>query len=246
MRDRLYEIIFEADTPAGKAFDVVLLLAIVASVAAVMLESVEGIAKDYRAELGAFEWAFTLLFTAEYALRLWCVRRPFRYATSFFGIVDLLAVLPKYLSLIFVGSQSLAVVRVLRVIRVFRVFKLAHFLGEAHHLWASLRASLPKMVVFILVVCSLVIVAGVADVRGRGSRERLHEHPPRGLLGDRHRDHGWLRRRRPADPVGAVDGVGAHDHWLCDHRSALGHPSVGIRPASGQASHHAGVSRVPV
>ncbi|MEM7200460.1 MAG: ion transporter [Planctomycetota bacterium] len=160
LRERLYVIIFEADTPAGKAFDVALLVAIVGSVLAVVLESVPGIAERYGALLRVLEWTFTVLFTAEYLLRVMCVGRPGRYVFSFFGLVDLLAVMPTYLSLFLPGSQSLAVVRVMRLVRVFRVLKLARFLGEATHLGASLRSSVPKITVFLVVVVSLVVVVG--------------------------------------------------------------------------------------
>jgi voltage-gated potassium channel len=124
-RHRLHEVIFEADTPAGKAFDVALILAIVASVAAVMLDSMAGIRRAYGPLLLAAEWFFTLLFTVEYLLRLFSVRRPIRYATSFFGVVDLLSVIPTYLSALTPGSRYLLVIRLLRVRRVFRILKLA-------------------------------------------------------------------------------------------------------------------------
>lgn len=160
MRERIYEIIFEADTRAGKAFDVVLLLAILASVVALMLESVDSIEAEYGTQLRAIEWVFTALFAVEYLLRLTCIQRPWRYATSFFGIVDLLAVLPTFVSLAIPGSQSLATIRILRVVRVFRVLKLARFIGESHVLGRALRASLHKITVFVVVVISLVVVAG--------------------------------------------------------------------------------------
>ena len=125
----MHEVIFEADTPAGKAFDVALLIAIVLSVAAVLLESVVEIRAQYGPLLHAIEWFFTILFTIEYVLRLVSVGKSLRYATSFFGIVDLLAIAPTYLSFVVAGGQSLLVIRALRLLRVFRVLKLAHFLG---------------------------------------------------------------------------------------------------------------------
>ena len=143
----MHEIIFEADTPLGKAFDVALLVAIVLSVAAVLLESVPEIRAEYGQALRTIEWTFTILFTIEYILRLLSVGRPLRYARSFFGIVDLLAIVPTYLTFIFTGSQTFIVLRALRLMRVFRVLKLAHFLGEAHMLYAALRASSRKIVV---------------------------------------------------------------------------------------------------
>ena len=159
-RGRLHEIIFEADTPAGKAFDVALMVAIILSVFAVCLESVTSIELNYGPALRAAEWAFTILFTIEYALRLSCVGKPWRYAVSFFGIVDLLAIVPTYLSLIFVGSQSLLVIRALRLLRVFRVFKLGHFVGEATLLRAALIASVRKIIIFLGTVLMLVLIVG--------------------------------------------------------------------------------------
>lgn len=162
LRTRLHEVIFEADTRAGRLFDVALLVAILASVTAICLESVPEIAREHRVALRATEWGFTLLFTVEYLLRLYCVRRPRAYATSFFGLIDLIAVLPLYLGLLFATSPSLAAVRVMRLVRVFRVLKLARFLGEASVLRAAIRASLPKVSVFLLTVLCLVVVVAAA------------------------------------------------------------------------------------
>jgi voltage-gated potassium channel len=162
LRERIHEIIFGADTPAGKAFDVSLMALIIASVLAVILESVASIREDFGPWLRAFEWFVTVVFTAEYVLRLYCVDKRRRYARSFFGIVDLLAILPTYLSLIFPGVQSLLVIRALRLLRVFRVLKLAHFVGEAAQLWAALRASARKIVVFLGTVLTIVVIVGSA------------------------------------------------------------------------------------
>lgn len=162
IRERLHEIIFEADTPLGKAFDVALLVLIVLSVIAVMLESVEAIDRAYHTQLRIVEWTLTIVFTVEYLLRLLTVRRPLRYATSFFGIVDLLAILPTYLSLFFVGAQSLLVIRALRLLRVFRIFKLARYLDESRQLMVALRASARKILVFLFGVLTLVIIIGSA------------------------------------------------------------------------------------
>ncbi|MEM7249117.1 MAG: ion transporter [Acidobacteriota bacterium] len=159
-RHRLHEVIFEADTPLGKTFDVALLVAILMSVGAVVLESVASIRAEWGRELRLLEWGFTLLFSFEYLLRLVSVRRPLRYAFSFFGIVDLLAILPTYLSLLFTGAQSLLVIRALRLLRVFRVLKLAQYLGEAHSLHLALRASARKILVFLSVVLTLVLIVG--------------------------------------------------------------------------------------
>jgi len=159
-RAKLHEIIFEADTPAGKLFDVILLIAIVLSVLAAMLETVGEIKISYGNILYVLEWFFTILFTIEYLFRLGCVLRPFKYATSFFGIVDLLAIVPTYLSLIIAGTQSLLVIRVLRLLRIFRVFKLARYLVEAKLLVEALKASRHKIIVFLLTVLSVVIITG--------------------------------------------------------------------------------------
>jgi voltage-gated potassium channel len=159
-QQKLHEVIFEADTPSGKAFDVALLLVIILSIIAVMLESTSAIQNRYGPWLRAAEWAITILFTVEYLLRLYCVGKPVRYALSFYGIVDLLAVLPTYLSVLVPGAQSLLVIRALRLLRVFRVLKLAHFVGEASELRAALRASARKIVVFIGAVLTVVVIVG--------------------------------------------------------------------------------------
>ena len=160
LRQKLFEIIFEADTPAGKWFDIVLIICILLSVVVVMLDSVSSVRAKYGQLLYAVEWFFTVLFTVEYALRLLCVGRPVRYAVSFFGIVDLLAILPTYMSLLFFGSRYLAVVRVLRVLRVFRVLKLGHHTKEAAVLKKALFASRRKILVFLFVVMTMVVIIG--------------------------------------------------------------------------------------
>jgi voltage-gated potassium channel len=159
-RHRLYVVIFESDTPAGKLFDVVLIGAIVLSVLAVMLESVSAYREAYGSFLYGAEWAFTILFTLEYLLRLACVRNPLHYAASFFGVIDLLAVIPTYLSVLIPGTQYLLVIRLLRILRVFRVLKLANYLDEANVLMEALRASRRKITVFIFTVLTMVVVLG--------------------------------------------------------------------------------------
>jgi len=159
-RHRLHEIIFEADTRAGKWFDVVLILSILGSVLVVMLDSVSAFSSRYGLSLYGLEWGFTLMFTVEYLLRLACVSRPLGYAFSFLGVVDLLAILPTYVSLLVPGSQYLIVVRVLRVLRVFRVFKLVNYIGEASVLIRALRASQRKITIFLLTVLTLVVIFG--------------------------------------------------------------------------------------
>lgn len=159
-RSALHEVIFEADTPAGKVFDVLLIVSILASVVAVMLDSMGAVRQEYGRLLYLTEWVFTLLFTAEYALRLLCVGRPFKYAVSFYGVVDLLAIIPTYLSLILPGSQYLLVIRILRILRIFRILKLVSYLGEARLLMQALRASRRKVAVFLFTVLTLVVIFG--------------------------------------------------------------------------------------
>lgn len=159
-RKVLYEVIFEADTPAGRWFDILLILSIVSSVTVVMLDSVGTVRAEHGVMLRRMEWGFTLLFTVEYGLRLVCIGRPGRYAASFFGIVDLMSVLPTYASLLIPGTRYLLVIRVLRILRVFRVLKLVQYLGEAQFLLKALRASRRKIAVFLFTVITLVIIFG--------------------------------------------------------------------------------------
>lgn len=159
-RARLHEVIFEADTPAGKAFDLLLIVCILASVVAVMLESTPPIRQQYGRYLYAAEWVFTIVFTVEYLLRLSCIGRPVKYATSFFGIVDLLAVVPTYLDLLLPGSRFLIVIRILRLLRIFRVLKLVHYVRDADTLLRAIRASRQKIVVFLFAVVTIAVIMG--------------------------------------------------------------------------------------
>jgi len=159
-RIRLYHIIFESDTRAGRAFDIVLLFSILASVLVIMLDSVESVRAEHGPLLYLLEWFFTLLFTLEYILRLIAVGRPVRYATSFFGVVDLVAIVPTYLSLILPETRYLLVVRVLRMLRIFRIFKLAEYLKQADVIIRALRAAMPKITVFLLAVVTAVVIIG--------------------------------------------------------------------------------------
>lgn len=159
-RKVLHKVIFEADTPVEKGFDVLLIISILASVAAVMLDSITAVRAQHGNLLYKIEWFFTLLFTAEYILRLLSVGRPVKYATSFFGVVDLLAIIPTYLSLILPGSQYLLVIRILRILRVFRILKLVPYLGEARLLMQALHASKRKIAVFLYTVLTLVVIFG--------------------------------------------------------------------------------------
>ncbi|GAA5483742.1 ion transporter [Haloferula sargassicola] len=159
-RERWREIIFEAETPAGKAFDVVLLVLISLSVIAVMAESVKEVRKAVGPQLYVLEWIFTGFFTVEYAARLWASRRPGAYARSFYGIVDLLSILPSYLGLFLPGGHALMVVRVLRLLRIFRVLKMARHVNGAEHLMRALVASRAKITVFFMVLATISLIAG--------------------------------------------------------------------------------------
>jgi voltage-gated potassium channel len=159
-RERWRKIIFEHDTRAGRAFDVALIIAIIASVVVVSVESIPTLAPDTRLTLRILEWFFTILFTLDYAARLWTSPEPRKYATSFYGIVDLLATLPTYLSIFFPAGRFLALIRILRVMRVFRVFKLTTYVREAGVLGSALRASQQKITVFLFSVLVAVAVVG--------------------------------------------------------------------------------------
>lgn len=159
-RRKLQEIIFEADTPAGKAFDVLLLVLILLSIAAVLLDSMPDVRSRHWQALNVAEWVFTGIFTVEYVLRLICVERPLKYALSFYGLVDLLAILPSYVSLFLPSSRYFLVVRALRLLRVFRVLKLAHYLGEAEFLVLALKQSRRKILVFVSAVLTMVLLFG--------------------------------------------------------------------------------------
>lgn len=159
-RSGLHEVIFESNTSAGKAFDICLLVAILASIIIVMLDSVASLRSSYGNIFFVLEWGFTILFTIEYFLRLMSVRRPLLYVVSFLGLVDLLAIIPMYLSIFITGAQSLLVLRALRLLRIFRIFKLTHFLSEMSFLGAALRSSLKKISIFMLVVIAIVVILG--------------------------------------------------------------------------------------
>lgn len=159
-RRRMHEVIFGIDTPAGRNFDIALVCVVMLSIVVVMLESVPRIGTRYAGIMHALEWGFTLLFTVEYIARLACVRRPLRYATSFYGLVDLMSVLPTYISLLVPGSGYLLDIRVLRLLRVFRIFKLTLYLEEYTRLGEALAASRRKIMVFLSVVLMAIVILG--------------------------------------------------------------------------------------
>ena len=159
-RTHLHDIIYETNTPAGKAFDVVLLIFILASIIVVMLDSVPSIHAQHGDLFLGLEWAFTIVFTVEYILRLISIQRPLRFVLSPLGLIDLLSILPSYLSVFIPGAQSLLVLRALRLLRIFRIFRLAHFLTEAEYLTTAIRNSARKIAIFMMAVLALVIILG--------------------------------------------------------------------------------------
>jgi voltage-gated potassium channel len=159
-RDRLREIVELHDDPVERAFDVVVIAAILLSVLVVMLDSVPSIAERYGGPLQVAEWVFTILFTVEYGLRLWIARHPLRYARSFMGVMDLLSILPTYLSVLFPAGRFLVAFRILRVLRVFRILKLAHYVREASVLSTALRTGRYKITVFVATVLTVVVMVG--------------------------------------------------------------------------------------
>ena len=159
-RNKLYEIIFEADTPAGKWFDIFLLWAILISVLVVFLESISELRSSYGEIFYYLEWFFTILFSIEYILRIISTKKPFGYIFSFYGIIDVLAILPTYLSLVIAGSQYLLVIRILRLLRVFRILKLTHMIRQTTILKRALIASRGKIAVFLFAVLTLIVIIG--------------------------------------------------------------------------------------
>jgi len=159
-RLRLYEIIFEADTPAGKAFDLALIFCILASVLVVMLESMADVKQQFGPWIKTIEWFFTIIFTLEYLARVYVVLNRRNYIFSFFGIIDLLSILPTYLAIFFTGAHSLMIIRILRILRIFRILKLTRFVGEGQNLALALRASRHKITVFLVTILTSVFITG--------------------------------------------------------------------------------------
>lgn len=159
-KSKLHEVIYEADTPAGKLFDVLLLITILASILLVMLESVPSINNKYYHFFNISEWVITILFSIEYILRIVSIKKPKHYILSYYGLIDLLSTIPKYLSLIFGGAHALVVLRALRLLRIFRVLKITRYLGESNKLLFALKASKPKITVFVFAVVILCLILG--------------------------------------------------------------------------------------
>lgn len=161
-RNSLYHVIYQANTPAGKGFDIALIILILASVLTIMLDSVAEISQRYGPQLAAAEWFFTIVFTVEYFLRIFCINRPLKYITSFFGLIDLLSIIPSYISLFLPGTHYLQVIRILRVLRIFRVLKLVRFIKQSNLLINALLASRPKIIIFLFAISNLLVVFGSA------------------------------------------------------------------------------------
>ncbi|MGV6831330.1 MAG: ion transporter [bacterium] len=180
-RTKLHEVIYEADTPAGKVFDVILLIVIIASIIFVMLESVDSIDKKYHDLLDTAEWVVTFLFTLEYIARIITVKKPSKYIFSFFGIIDLLSTIPKYLSFFLVGSQSLVALRALRLLRIFRILKLARYIGASTNLTRALKLSRAKIMVFMLFVLILCVILGTIMYLVEGGQDSGFTSIPRSI-----------------------------------------------------------------
>ena len=171
---KLHEVIYESATRAGKLFDIILLVLIISSIVVVMLDSDAAWHQTHGDFFRRLEWAFTVLFTIEYILRLICIKRPLSYVFSFLGLIDLLAIIPGYLSLFIAGSQSLLVLRALRLLRIFRIFKLTHYLSEMQFLLGAVKGSMKKISIFMLVVLTLVIIMGSVMYLIEGGRNGFH------------------------------------------------------------------------
>tara|TARA_B100000945_G_C20403547_1_gene608701 strand:+ start:1255 stop:2067 length:813 start_codon:yes stop_codon:yes gene_type:complete len=160
LKNKLYEIIFESDTRAGKAFDLILIFSILLSVLTVLLDSVEHYSNLYRKSIFLFEWFFTITFTIEYFLRIYCIKKPIIYVKSFYGIIDFLSIIPTYISIFLPASRYLSVIRILRVLRIFRILKLIMYIGEANLLMKALYSSRRKIIVFLFSILTMVTILG--------------------------------------------------------------------------------------
>jgi len=177
LKDKYYEIIFESDTPRGKLFDILLLVFIVLSIVIVALESVDSIREKYGTILIVSEWIITVAFTLEYILRIMVVNKPWKYITSFYGIIDFLAILPTYLGLIFSGAAGLMVIRALRLLRVFRILKLNRYTNAALILRDALKASMTKISVFLFAILMIVIIVGTIMYLIEGEENNFKDIP---------------------------------------------------------------------
>ncbi len=176
-KERLHEIIYEADTREGKLFDIVLLIAIITSIVLVMLESVKSFDAKYHNYLDFAEWVITVLFSIEYIMRIISIKKPFKYIFSFYGIIDLLSTIPKYLSFILVGSHSLIALRSLRLLRVFRILKLTRYIGASNKLLLALKASRAKIAVFLFFVVIVCVILGTIMYMVEGEENGFNNIP---------------------------------------------------------------------
>ena len=180
-RERIRQIIFEAEDPVSRGFDIILLIAIFLSVITVMIESIPSVEAKWNTLFLVLEWFFTIIFTIEYILRLYTVKKPWAYATSFYGVIDLLAIIPTYLTLFLVGTQYLIVIRALRLLRVFRIFKLGHFMGESRIIIEALKASRAKIFVFLFFIMLLVTIIGSIMYLVEGGPDSPFDSIPRSI-----------------------------------------------------------------
>ena len=180
-REKLFKIIFHHDTPSGKRFDIILLFAILLSVIIVMLESVKSLNERYHVLFYTIEWILTIFFTIEYIIRLWITRRPLRYATSSWGIIDLLAIIPTYLSVVIIGSQQLIIIRALRLLRAFRIFRLAGYMKQGRNIMTALKASRMKIEIFLYFIVVLVVIIGCVMYLIEGGTNEEFDSIPRSV-----------------------------------------------------------------
>ncbi len=220
---KLHEVIYESEKPEGKAFDIALLACILISILVVVLDSVEQLHQSYGGLFSALEWFFTIVFTIEYILRLICIRKPYKYIFSGFGIIDLLAIIPSYLSIIFAGAQSLLVFRALRLLRVFRIFRLVHFLSEMRFLSVALMNSLRKISIFILFVLTVVTILGSVIYLVEGPEHGFTSIPSIHLLGHRYHHNGRVWRCGAGNASRQIHRQLHHAAGLWHHRRAYGH-----------------------
>ena len=180
-KQQIYTIIFKADTPAGKKFDIWLLVMIAANILVIILESLEGAPRWFSLTMRGLGWVFTLIFTFEYYLRIYCLKKPRRYLFSFYGIIDFLSIAPAYLSLFFPALSSLSVLRLMRMLRIFRIFKMQRFLDEGHFLLEALRRSLVKIAIFMMFVFLAAVVLGAVMYGIEGDKNPAMNSIPKGI-----------------------------------------------------------------
>lgn len=180
-KQQIYTIIFKSDTPAGKKFDIWLLVLIAINIVVIMLESMSGAAHWFKVSMRVLGWLFTILFTFEYYLRIYCLSRPWKYILSFYGIIDFLSIFPAYLSLFLPGASTLSVLRLMRVLRIFRIFKMQRFIDESKFLMNALRRSATKILIFMMFVFIMAIILGATMYGIEGDKNPAISSIPRGV-----------------------------------------------------------------